>query len=225
MHKHRSKAACIEVCTGLLRDRQQWSTPLHDNSEAIRTMERQDARERILEAAYDLFAHQGTRSVGVDAIIEKSGVAKMTLYRHFKSKQDLVLAFLERRAALWTEDWLIREVSIRASGPKERLLAIFDAYHDWFQIEDFEGCAFVRVLLEYQADNPLRVAAAGHLARMRDFVGELANEAGIKDASNFSETWHMLMKGSIIAAAEGNRQAASQAKRAATLILDNWAND
>ena len=79
---------------GLLRDRQQWSIPLHGNSEAIRTMGRQDARERILEAAYNLFAHQGTRSVGVDAIIEKSGVAKMTLYRHFKSKQDLVLAFL-----------------------------------------------------------------------------------------------------------------------------------
>lgn len=209
----------------LLRNREQWSIPLHDNSEAIRTMERQDARERILEAAYDLFAHQGTRSVGVDAIIEKSGVAKMTLYRHFKSKQDLVLAFLERRAALWTEDWLVREVSMRASEPKERLLAIFDAYHDWFQIEDFEGCAFVHVLLEYQADNPLRAAAAGHLARIRNFVRDLANEAGIKDAPNFSETWHMLMKGAAIAAAEGNRQAALQAKHAAALILDSWPKD
>jgi AcrR family transcriptional regulator len=210
---------------GLLRDREQWSTSLHGNSEAIKTMERQDARERILEAAYDLFAHQGTRSVGVDAIIEKSGVAKMTLYRHFKSKQDLVLAFLERRAALWTEDWLIREVTIRASEPKERLLAIFDAYHDWFQIEDFEGCTFVHVLLDYQTDNPLRVAAAGHLARIRDFVRDLANQAGIKDVPAFCETWHMLMKGSAIAAAEGNRQAALQAKRAAALILDNWAKD
>ena len=137
---------------------------MHGNSEAIRTMGRQDARERILEAAYDLFAHQGTRSVGVDAIIERSGVAKMTLYRHFKSKQDLVLAFLDRREALWTEDWLIREVSVRATDPKERLLAIFDAYHDWFQIEDFEGCTFINVLLEYQADNPLHISAAGHLA-------------------------------------------------------------
>jgi AcrR family transcriptional regulator len=188
-------------------------------------MGRQDARERILEAAYDLFAHQGTRSVGVDAIIEKSGVAKMTLYRHFKSKQDLVLAFLERREALWTEGWLIREVSIRASDPKERLLAIFDAYHDWFQIEDFEGCAFINVLLEYQADNPLHVAAAGHLSKVRDFVRDLASQAGIQDAPKFCEIWHMLMKGSTIAAAEGNREAALQAKRAAILILANWAKD
>ena len=196
---------------------------MHGNSETIRTMGRQDARERILEAAYDLFAHQGTRSVGVDAIIEKSSVAKMTLYRHFKSKQDLVLAFLERRETLWTEGWLIREVSIRASDPKERLLAIFDAYHDWFQIGDFEGCTFINVLLEYQTDNPLHAAAANHLARMRDFVADLASQAGIEDVPNFSEIWHMLMKGSIIAAAEGNRQAALQAKCAATLILDNWA--
>jgi AcrR family transcriptional regulator len=196
---------------------------LHGNSEAIRTMGRQDARERILEAAYALFAHQGTRSVGVDAIIERSGVAKMTLYRHFKSKQDLVLAFLDRRETLWTEDWLIREVSTRASAPRERLLAIFDAYHDWFQIEDFEGCSFVNVLLEYQSDSPLHIAAAGHLAKVRAFVRDLATQADIKDAPVFCDIWHMLMKGCTIAAAEGNRQAALQAKRAAKVVLDHWA--
>src|SRR5262245_55085336 len=185
-------------------------------------MGRLDARERILEAAYDLFAHQGTRSVGVDAIIEKSGVAKMTLYRHFKSKQDLVLAFLERRAALWTEGWLIREVGARANDARGRLLAIFDAYHDWFQIEHFEGCAFTNVLLEYPADYPLHIAAAGHLARVRDFIGELAAEAGVPNAPEFSDIWHMLMKGCTIAAAEGNREAALEAKRAAQIILGGW---
>ncbi|WP_119304893.1 TetR/AcrR family transcriptional regulator [Dongia deserti] len=185
-------------------------------------MARQDARERILEAAYDLFAHQGTRSVGVDAIIEKSGVAKMTLYRHFKSKQDLVLAFLERREALWTEDWLIREVSTRTSDPKERLLAIFDAYHDWFQIDDFEGCAFINVLLEYPAHNPLHGAAAGHLAKVRAYIGDLAVRAGIGNVPEFCDVWHMLMTGCTIAAAEGNRAAALEAKRAAQRILDHW---
>ncbi len=195
---------------------------MHNNSETIGTVGRQDARERILEAAYRLFAHQGTRPVGVDAIIEKSGVAKMTLYRHFKSKQDLVLAFLDRRAALWTEGWLIREIGLRAKDPRNRLLAIFDAYHDWFQIEDFEGCTFINVLLEYQAGNPLRVAAAGHLARIRGFVLDLARQAGLRDVPDFCETWLMLMKGSIISAAEGNRQAALQARPAAALILDRW---
>jgi len=197
--------------------------PLHGNSDTIRQMGRQDARERILEAAYALFAHQGTRSVGVDAIIERSGVAKMTLYRHFKSKQDLVLAFLDRREALWTEDWLIREVRARADDPRARLLAIFDAYHDWFQIEDFEGCSFINVLLEYPNDNPMHVSAAGHLAKVRVFVRDLANEADLTDVPVFCDIWHMLMKGATVAAGEGNRQAALQAKRAAKVILDHWA--
>ena len=196
---------------------------MHGNLEAIRTMGRQDARERILEAAYDLFAHQGTRSVGVDAIIERSGVAKMTLYRHFKSKQDLVLAFLDRREERWTQDWLIREVRIRANEPREQLLAIFDAYHDWFQVDDFEGCAFVNVLLEYPVDSPLHVAAAGHLAKVRTFVRDLAGAAGLKDVPVFCDMWHMLMKGCTVAAGEGNRDAALQAKRAAKVILDHWA--
>jgi AcrR family transcriptional regulator len=195
---------------------------LDGESEAIRS--RQDARERILEAAYALFAHQGTRPVGVDAIIEKSGVAKMTLYRHFKSKQDLVLAFLDRRAALWTEGWLMREVTTRASEPRDQLLAIFDAYHGWFQNEDFEGCTFIRVLLEYQAGDPLRNLAIDNQAKVRAFVCDLANRAGIKDAQVFCGIWHMLMNGCIIAATEGNRDAALQAKRAATVLLESWSD-
>src|SRR5256885_8814634 len=84
------------------------------------------ARERILEASYDLFAHQGVQAVGIDAIIQRSGVARQTLYRHFDSKQDLVLAFLERREELWTRGWLQAEVRQRATHPPERLLTIFD---------------------------------------------------------------------------------------------------
>jgi AcrR family transcriptional regulator len=186
-------------------------------------MGRQDARERILEASYDLFAHQGTRAVGVDAIIERSGVAKMTLYRHFKSKQDLVLAFLDRREARWTQDWLIREVRARAGTPREQLLAVFDVYHDWFQGADFEGCSFVNVLLEYPAGTPLHVAAADHLAKVRSFLRDLAAEAGLRDAPAFCDIWHMLMKGCVVAAGEGNRHAAQQAKRAAEVILGDWA--
>ncbi|HEX6120059.1 MAG TPA: TetR/AcrR family transcriptional regulator [Dongiaceae bacterium] len=186
-------------------------------------MGRQDARERILEASYNLFAHQGTRSVGVDAIIERSGVAKMTLYRHFKSKQDLVLAFLDRREARWTQDWLIREVRARVGTPREQLLAVFDVYHDWFQGADFEGCSFINVLLEYPAGTPLHVAAADHLAKVRSFLGDLAAEAGLRDAPAFCDIWHMLMKGCVVAAGEGNRDAARQAKRAAQAILGDWA--
>lgn len=125
-------------------------------------------------------------------------------------------------AAVWTEDWLIREVMARARDPRDRLLAIFDAYHDWFHAHDFEGCAFVGVLLEYQPGNPIHAAAARHLAKVRAFVRGLAVQARLTDSEAFCDLWHMLMKGATIAAAEGNRGAASEAKRAAKIVLDHW---
>src|SRR5438552_11387299 len=97
------------------------------------------ARERILDAAYDLFSRHGVRAVGIDAIVERSGVARMTLYRHFASKDALVLAFLERREERWTRAWLQHEVERRSSDPRARLLAIFDVFDEWFQEADFEG--------------------------------------------------------------------------------------
>ncbi|MBL9034425.1 MAG: TetR/AcrR family transcriptional regulator [Rhodospirillaceae bacterium] len=180
------------------------------------------AKERIIEAAYDLFSRQGTRAVGVDAIIERSGVAKMTLYRHFRSKQDLVLAFLERREQLWTAEWLTRQVRGRAADPKGRMLAVFDAFHEWFQHPQFEGCPFINVLLEYEQENKLHVAAAHHLAQIRALLRELAVEAGIPDAGTFAAAWYMLMTGAIIAASAGNRNAATEARRAAEVILKGW---
>jgi AcrR family transcriptional regulator len=178
------------------------------------------ARERILEAAYDLFSRQGIRAVGVDSIIERSGVARMTLYRHFRSKDDLVLAFLERREARWTRDWLQNEVERRATDPRERLLAIFDVFDGWFQYPDFEGCSFINVLLEI-ADpaHTLHVASADYLARIRGFVAGLAGEAGVADPDAFARQWHILMKGSIVAAAEGDRQAARRAREIGALLL------
>jgi AcrR family transcriptional regulator len=180
-----------------------------------------EVRERLVGAAYDLFAHNGVQAVGVDAIIERSGVARQTLYRHFASKQDLVLAFLERREELWTHGWLAAEVRRRARDPERRLLAIFDVFDQWFRTPDFEGCSFINVLLEYpEADHPLHVAAAEYLARIRGFLGELATEAGIADPDGFARQWHILMKGSIVAAGEGDRDAARRAKQIGAALLE-----
>lgn len=196
---------------------------MHANSPVAKpTVQSTGAKERIVEAAYELFSRQGTRSVGVDAIIERSGVAKMTLYRHFRSKQDLVIAFLQRREERWTKDWLEREVRAQAADPKGRLLAIFDLFDGWFQQPDFEGCPFINVLLEYEQGNKIRVAAAEHLAQIRAFLMGLAIEAGMIDAKAFVDVWHMLMKGSVIAAGAGNRDAAKEARRAATMLLEAW---
>lgn len=180
------------------------------------------AKERIIDAAYELFSRHGTRPVGVDAVIERSGVAKMTLYRHYRSKQDLVLAFLQRREQLWLDGWLANEVRRRAADPKARLLAVFDIFHEWFATPDYEGCSFIVVLLEYEHDSTIHRAAAGHLARVRAFLKELAAEAGIADPGACADVWQMLMNGSVVACCAGNRAAAAEARRAAELILKTW---
>ena len=173
-----------------------------------------------MTAAYELFARNGVQAVGVDAIIERSGVARQTLYRHFGSKQELVLAFLERREEVWTYGWLAAEVQRREHDPRRRLLAIFDVFDEWFRRPDFEGCSFINVMLEHPAaDHPLHVAAAGYLARIRAFLEELAGDAGIADPASFAREWHILMKGSIVAAGEGDLDAARRAKRIGSVLL------
>jgi AcrR family transcriptional regulator len=180
-----------------------------------------DARERILDAAYDLFSRQGIRAVGIDAIVERSGVARMTLYRNFASKDALVLAFLERREQRWTRDWLQAEVERRAADPGERLLAIFDVFDEWFQQPDFEGCSFVNVLLEISDPaHDLNRASAEYLAHIREFVEGLATEAGVRDPDDFARQWHILMKGSIVAAGEGDPWAARRAREVGVILLE-----
>jgi AcrR family transcriptional regulator len=178
------------------------------------------ARERLVTAAYELFSQRGVQAVGIDAIIERSGVARQTMYRHFASKQDLVLAFLERRDRLWTREWLEAEVTHRASDPRERLLAIFDVFDSWFRAPDFEGCSFINVLLEHPSGgHPVHRAAAAYLAGIRQFLEDLARQAGIPDSQSFAREWHILMKGSIVAAGEGDHDAALRAKKVAGLLL------
>ena len=178
------------------------------------------ARERIDQTAYELFSRRAVRAVGVDEVVARSGVAKMTLYRHYPSKDELVLAFLRRREELWTRAWLQAEVQRRADTPASRLLAIFDVFDKWFRRADFEGCSFINVLLEINPpEHPLRQASIAHLATIRVFLRQLATDAGVADADAIARQWHILMKGSIIAAAEGDGQAALRAQELGRLLL------
>ena len=179
------------------------------------------ARQRILDSAYELFSRRGVRAVGVDEVIKNASVAKATLYRHFKSKDDLVLAFLQQREQLWTKEWVEAEARRRGETPEEQLLAIFDLFHEWFQMADFEGCSFINVLLEMNdRGTPIGKASAAHLDNIRTIIRSLADDAGLRDPEQFAHSWHILMKGSIVAAGEGDRDAARRGQEIGALLLE-----
>lgn len=178
-----------------------------------------EVRRRILDTAYDLFSERGIRAVGIDEVIEKANVAKATLYRHFHSKDDLALAFLQRREQRWTYEWLAADATRRGSTPQEQLLAIFDVFDEWFHRDDFEGCSFINILLEMGPGHPLGAASTTHLQNIRSYLSGLAGQAGIEDPEAFARTWHILMKGSIVSAMEGDHEAAQRAKSLAQLLL------
>jgi AcrR family transcriptional regulator len=177
-------------------------------------------RERVRQAAYELFSRDGVRAVGVDAVIARAGTAKMTLYRNFPSKNDLILDFLRRREQRWTREWLMAESRRRGETARDQLLAIFDVFAEWFAHPEFEGCSFLTAMIEVSdRDHPVHQAAVGHLANIRGYIESLAAEAGIGDTDSFARKWHILMKGSIMAAHEGDTAAAARAREVAELLL------
>ena len=180
-----------------------------------------EARERIVDSSYELFSRRGIQAVGVDELIEKAGVAKATLYRHFPSKDDLVLEFLESREERWTHELVEAGAKSRGSTPEEQLLAIFDVFDEWFRREDFEACSFINVLLEMGPEHPLGKASMRHLENIRSMVSGLAEEAGLRDPDSFARSWHILMKGSIVSASEGDAEAAQRARSMARLLIDH----
>ena len=181
------------------------------------------ARERILASAYELFTRRGVRAVGVDEVIAHAGVAKASLYRHFASKDDLVLAFLAEREQRWTQGLVQAGIRARGRTAEQQLLAVFDVFAEWFaRPEDFEACSFINVLLEMGPAHPAGQASMGYLADIRSLISELAAQAGLEAPVEFAHSFHLLMKGSIIAAAEGDLKAAGRAKDLARCLLRQY---
>ncbi len=180
------------------------------------------ARERILDAAYELFSRRGIQAVGVDEVTKRADVATATLYRHFPSKDKLVLAFLDLREQRWTKDLIEAGAMRRGSNPEERLLAIFDVLDEWFRRDDFEAGSFIKVLLELGPEHPAGGASVLHLEQIRAIVRRLAKEAGLRKIDSFARSWHILMEGSIVVAAEGDAQAARRGKAMARRLIDQY---
>jgi AcrR family transcriptional regulator len=179
------------------------------------------ARQRILETAYDLFSRHGFRAVGVDRIIDESEVARKTFYRHFPSKTDLILAFLDLRGQRWTHEWLEAEIYRLGSTPRERLLAVFDALDEWFHREDFESCGVLATLFEVRDPaDPVYQSAARQLEEVRQVLLEIAKRSKTRDPESLASDVQLLMMGAIVSATREDLDAARRARELAVLLLD-----
>ena len=187
------------------------------NGTAVR---KESPRQRILDTAYQLISRRSVRDVGVEEVIAKAGIAKATLYRHFPSKTDLVLAVLEQREQVWTLDLIEAEARRRGATPEQQLLAVFDVFDEWFRSDSFDTCTFVNVLLEMGPTHVLGEASIRHLNNIRTIIAQLATEAGLREPEEFARSWHILMKGSIVSAAEGDIEAAHRAQAMAAHLID-----
>lgn len=189
---------------------------------ATKRTPRTDTRERILNAAYELFLRRGIRDVGVDELVAASGVANATFYRHFASKNDLVLAFLERREEVWTLGTIVSASLTTPGGARTKLLAIFDIFDEWFHRTDYAGDPFVNVLIEMGPDHVLGKASIQHLTTVRVMLEDIARQGNFRDPESFARSWQILMKGAIIAAHMGDSQAADRVREMGGWLIDHY---
>jgi AcrR family transcriptional regulator len=183
-------------------------------------MRRSEIRDHLLETALRLFNQHGYTATGVDLIIAEAGVAKTTLYRHFDTKEDLILAALERQDEQ-ARDAMRAFVERRASDPVERLLATFDCLEAWFRDERFRGCPFVSAAGEHKdTANPVFRAAALHKRLTLAYFEELAHAARFAEPKRIAAEINVLHEGAT-AVAQMTRTAepARQAKRMAAQLL------
>ncbi|SDS39047.1 DNA-binding transcriptional regulator, AcrR family [Friedmanniella luteola] len=159
------------------------------------------ARERILATASRLFYGVGIRAVGVDRVIAESEVARMTFFRHFPSKDDLVVAFLDRRVELARDELAQLRETAGAEWPRAVLAWVADGVATARETEGFRGCEFINTAAEFcDPDHPVRTIAAQHRAWIRDQMREALTELGHPTPASTAEQLLMLRTAAVIAA-------------------------
>lgn len=184
-----------------------------------RTATKLSARERLLEAADDLFYQQGVQTVGIDRVIEHAGVAKASLYNTFGSKEGLVCAYLEQRFDRMKNR--ITRTLTRFRTSREQILGVFDALGEAFTDPGYNGCAFVRASAETAEDSAIRHAAEAYRSWVRELFTELAAASGYAEPEELARQLHMLYDGAGQAARmDRDPAAATTARGAAAALLD-----
>ncbi len=177
-------------------------------------------RDHLIDTALKLFCRDGYRATGIDTLLAEAGVAKMTLYNNFGSKEALILAALRRRDEQFRL-WFVKRVEAATDDPRERLLAVFDVLDEWLRSDTFRGCAFINAAVEYpELRDPIHTLAAEHKRLVALFFERLAAVAGAREPAELAAELSLLKEGAIVTAqVSGRLEAARDARRAAARLL------
>jgi AcrR family transcriptional regulator len=181
-----------------------------------------NARDRLIDTAITLFNRHGFHATGVDRIVAVAKVAKKTLYAHFPSKEDLILAALSRKRAAFSDKFLPM-VLASSSDPKERLLALFELAKSWFADPDFYGCIFVNAAVEYaEPGHPINACAREFKTLLHDFARAQASAGGAADPDGLADQIALLFEGATtVAQVSARPDAATTAKQIAAQLIDH----
>lgn len=179
-------------------------------------------QEHILQTASELFYRQGIQATGVDAIVKAAGTTKMSLYKYFPSKDELVLAHLCKSREAMLEKIKTGIVAL-ADNPKQQLLALFDVFADLLKSPEFRGCPFINAATEFAAENhPVQQTAAEFYAEFRGLLVSLARQAGIGNPEQLAAQLVILVAGAIVGEQiQRDSNAMTDARAAAKILIDS----
>ncbi|MEO3786896.1 TetR/AcrR family transcriptional regulator [Actinocorallia sp. B10E7] len=174
-------------------------------------------RERLLATADSLFYAEGIRAVGIDRVINESQVSRSTMYAHFRTKEDLVAAYLRRRTDTWRA-YVEARVHTRADDPARRVLALFEIFHDYLAGPAYRGCPFVNAAAEYPHHEGIQAVIAHHRQWLPDLLRRLLERPSADDV--LIAALVQLWDGAITAAhLDRDAHAAETARSTAALLL------
>lgn len=178
-----------------------------------------ETKKKLLDATERLIYAGGICATGMDLIVKSSGVARKTIYRYFRTKDELVAETLSKRDERWMR-WFITE-SEKGGTPEGKLLATFDALEQWFFTPDFRGCAFINAAGEIgDASDPIRAVAKEHKVKLRNYLLQLTKEFGADNPEELASEFLILIDGAItVALVMNDREAARKAQQLARKLL------
>lgn len=180
---------------------------------------RASKRDELVQKALEIFYREGFHATGMDLLAAETGISKTTMFKHFRTKEDLILAVLRLRDENF-RNWLLRRME-QAGAPRDQLLAMFDALAEWFAEPKFRSCMFIKAASEYpDPSHPIHAHAAEHKRLLFLQLERIAADAGAREPAALARALLLLKEGAIVTAHFGHEaDPAGDAKAAAAILI------